>query len=182
LPSAHAARTTGAGGKVLPRQSRIEARRPSPAGSSFIAFQNRRADVPCGLCPRRMACWRDRTISSRLLPSCAAIPEGMALKCKGDRRNTDPSNRELVPHGLLPRVWVPKGFFLVFFFTDGRRKGDHHACRQDTSVHYSNNHCVPLFLRRPWPTDKHTNAGNSNALSAEPLPYFMVPNFFSTSR
>lgn len=32
------------------------------------------------------------------------VPEGMALKCKGDRLNTDPSNWELVPRGLLPRL------------------------------------------------------------------------------
>jgi hypothetical protein len=32
------------------------------------------------------------------------IPEGMALKCKGDPRNTDPSNWELVPRGVLPRL------------------------------------------------------------------------------
>lgn len=32
------------------------------------------------------------------------IPEGMALKCKSDRLNTDPSNWELVPRALLPRL------------------------------------------------------------------------------
>jgi hypothetical protein len=32
------------------------------------------------------------------------IPEGMVLKCKGDVLNTDPSNWELVPRGLLPRL------------------------------------------------------------------------------
>jgi len=32
------------------------------------------------------------------------VPEGMALKCKGDRLNADPSNWELVPRGLLPRL------------------------------------------------------------------------------
>jgi hypothetical protein len=32
------------------------------------------------------------------------VPEGMALKCKGDRRNTDPSNWELIPRALLPRL------------------------------------------------------------------------------
>lgn len=32
------------------------------------------------------------------------IPEGMALKCKGDRLNTDPSNWELIPRALLPRL------------------------------------------------------------------------------
>lgn len=32
------------------------------------------------------------------------VPKGMALKCKGDRLNTDPSNWELVPRGLLPRL------------------------------------------------------------------------------
>lgn len=32
------------------------------------------------------------------------VPEGMALKCKGDRLNTDPSNWELVPRALLPRL------------------------------------------------------------------------------
>lgn len=32
------------------------------------------------------------------------IPDGMVLKCKGDHRNTDPSNWELVPRGLLPRL------------------------------------------------------------------------------
>ena len=32
------------------------------------------------------------------------IPVGMALKCKGDRSDTDPSNWELVPRGLLPRL------------------------------------------------------------------------------
>lgn len=32
------------------------------------------------------------------------IPEGMALKCKGDKLNTDPSNWELVPRALLPRL------------------------------------------------------------------------------
>jgi hypothetical protein len=32
------------------------------------------------------------------------VPKGMALKCKGDRLNTDPSNWELVPRALLPRL------------------------------------------------------------------------------
>jgi hypothetical protein len=32
------------------------------------------------------------------------VPEGMALKCKGDKLNTDPSNWELVPRALLPRL------------------------------------------------------------------------------
>ena len=32
------------------------------------------------------------------------IPEGMVLKCKGDQLDTDPSNWELVPRGLLPRL------------------------------------------------------------------------------
>lgn len=32
------------------------------------------------------------------------IPDGMALKCKGDKLDTDPSNWEMVPRGLLPRL------------------------------------------------------------------------------
>jgi HNH endonuclease len=32
------------------------------------------------------------------------VPEGMCLKCRGDRLNTDPSNWELVPRALLPRL------------------------------------------------------------------------------
>lgn len=32
------------------------------------------------------------------------VPEGMALKCRGERTNTDPSNWELVPRALLPRL------------------------------------------------------------------------------
>ena len=33
------------------------------------------------------------------------VPEGMALKClDGDKLNTDPSNWEAVPRGLLPRL------------------------------------------------------------------------------
>lgn len=32
------------------------------------------------------------------------VPAGMVLKCLGDRLNTDPSNWELVPIGLLPRL------------------------------------------------------------------------------
>ena len=32
------------------------------------------------------------------------LPEGMCLKCKGDPLNTDPSNWEVVPRGLLPRL------------------------------------------------------------------------------
>lgn len=32
------------------------------------------------------------------------IPKGMALKCKGGRLNTDPSNWELVSRGVLPRL------------------------------------------------------------------------------
>lgn len=32
------------------------------------------------------------------------VPDGMAVKCKGDRRNTDPSNWEIVPRALLPRL------------------------------------------------------------------------------
>jgi hypothetical protein len=32
------------------------------------------------------------------------IADGMVLKCKGDVLNTDPSNWELVPRGLLPRL------------------------------------------------------------------------------
>ena len=33
-----------------------------------------------------------------------AIPKDMVLKCKGDRRDPDPSNWELVPRALLPRL------------------------------------------------------------------------------
>jgi hypothetical protein len=32
------------------------------------------------------------------------IPEGMVLKCKGDKTNTNTSNWELVPRGLLSRL------------------------------------------------------------------------------
>ncbi len=32
------------------------------------------------------------------------VPAGMALKCRGERINTDPSNWELVPRALLPRL------------------------------------------------------------------------------
>lgn len=32
------------------------------------------------------------------------VPKGMALKCRGDRLNTDPSNWELIPRALLPRL------------------------------------------------------------------------------
>jgi hypothetical protein len=32
------------------------------------------------------------------------VPEGMCLKCKGDRLNTDPSNWELIQRALLPRL------------------------------------------------------------------------------
>lgn len=32
------------------------------------------------------------------------LPEGMALKCLGDRTNTDPSNWVAVPRALLPRL------------------------------------------------------------------------------
>lgn len=32
------------------------------------------------------------------------VPKGMALKCKGDRLNTDPSNWEIMPRALLPRL------------------------------------------------------------------------------
>ena len=32
------------------------------------------------------------------------IPEGFALKCLGDKLNTDPSNWELVPRAMLPRL------------------------------------------------------------------------------
>ncbi len=32
------------------------------------------------------------------------IPEGMALKCKGDKTNCEPSNWELIPRALLPRL------------------------------------------------------------------------------
>ncbi len=32
------------------------------------------------------------------------VPAGMALKCLGDRLNTDPSNWEAVPRALLPRL------------------------------------------------------------------------------
>lgn len=32
------------------------------------------------------------------------VPDGMALKCLGDRTNTDPLNWKLVPRALLPRL------------------------------------------------------------------------------
>lgn len=32
------------------------------------------------------------------------VPEGMALKCKGERTDCDPSNWELIPRALLPRL------------------------------------------------------------------------------
>jgi hypothetical protein len=33
-----------------------------------------------------------------------SVPKGFTLKCKGDRRNTDPDNWFLVPRALLPRL------------------------------------------------------------------------------
>jgi hypothetical protein len=33
-----------------------------------------------------------------------SVPEGSCLKCKGDQLNTDPSNWELIPRALLPRL------------------------------------------------------------------------------
>lgn len=38
-----------------------------------------------------------------------AVPQGMCLKCKGDRLNTDPSNWQLVPRSLLPRLAGRRG-------------------------------------------------------------------------
>jgi hypothetical protein len=32
------------------------------------------------------------------------IPAGFALKCKGDKANSDPSNWELIPRSMLPRL------------------------------------------------------------------------------
>ena len=32
------------------------------------------------------------------------MPAGMCLKCKGGRSDTDPSNWELIPRALLPRL------------------------------------------------------------------------------
>lgn len=32
------------------------------------------------------------------------VPKGMALKCRGERIDTDPSNWELIPRALLPRL------------------------------------------------------------------------------
>lgn len=32
------------------------------------------------------------------------MPDGYVLKCLGDKLDTDPSNWELVPQGLLPRL------------------------------------------------------------------------------
>jgi hypothetical protein len=32
------------------------------------------------------------------------VPEGMALKCRGERTNTNPANWELIPRALLPRL------------------------------------------------------------------------------
>lgn len=32
------------------------------------------------------------------------LPEGMCLKCRGDQLDTDPSNWEMVPRALLPRL------------------------------------------------------------------------------
>ncbi|GGD43237.1 HNH endonuclease [Aureimonas glaciei] len=32
------------------------------------------------------------------------VPAGMALKCRGDRLNTDPANWQLVPRAILPRL------------------------------------------------------------------------------
>jgi hypothetical protein len=32
------------------------------------------------------------------------VPDGMVLKCKGDKIDTDPSNWELIPRALLPRL------------------------------------------------------------------------------
>ena len=33
-----------------------------------------------------------------------AVPDGMVLKCKGDKTNCDPSNWELVARGMVPRL------------------------------------------------------------------------------
>jgi hypothetical protein len=38
-----------------------------------------------------------------------AIPAGYFLKCKGDRSNSDPSNWELIPRGLIPMLDGPQG-------------------------------------------------------------------------
>jgi hypothetical protein len=32
------------------------------------------------------------------------VPYGFVLKCKGDRLDTDPSNWELIPRAILPRL------------------------------------------------------------------------------
>jgi hypothetical protein len=50
--------------------------------------------------------WRRYVLKHRWLweKKHGPVPEGMALKCKGDRLNTDPSNWELVPRALLPRL------------------------------------------------------------------------------
>lgn len=32
------------------------------------------------------------------------VPDGFALKCLGDKSNTDPSNWKLIPKGMLPRL------------------------------------------------------------------------------
>ena len=40
-----------------------------------------------------------------------AVPEGMVLKClDGDRTNTDPSNWEPVPKGMVPRLSLKRGY------------------------------------------------------------------------
>jgi hypothetical protein len=45
--------------------------------------------------PKQIVLWRKKH---------GAIPGGMVLKCKGDKLNTDPSNWELIPRGMLPRL------------------------------------------------------------------------------
>lgn len=42
------------------------------------------------------------------------IPGDMVLKCKGDRLNSDPSNWELVPRAILPRLNGQKGTRLAY--------------------------------------------------------------------
>ena len=47
-----------------------------------------------------------------------SVPEGYCLKCLGDRLNTDPSNWELIPRALLPRLAGGNRYNPVLAFDD----------------------------------------------------------------
>jgi hypothetical protein len=83
----------------LPRNTKYDGHERIDAQTGFVMVRVSERNPWTGSAtrylPKHHVLWREKH---------GPLPEGMVLKCKGDPLNTDPSNWEAVPRGLLPRL------------------------------------------------------------------------------